>query len=215
MRNGIPYIAAGILFFYPPLASCSEMISAQVAADYWYPSSKLNKEPSVDDEAVSLFAAIEHEFSYLPNVKIRYSNVDSRSIDLDKYDFTFYYKLIEDESLHFNAGISASQYTDTQLIDEQNDKYSFDGWVWSLYAAGAIRIPDTAIEIIGEYDFSDRNGKKTADVLAGLEYAFDAGSTKVSLRGGYRVMDYTFTEIADREMDCLINGWFAGVKLAY
>ncbi len=55
----------------------------------------------------------------------------------------------------------------------------------------------------------------TADVMAGLDYVFNLSSVDFILRGGYRVMDYSFDYFAGEPVKVREEGFFTGIELNF
>lgn len=194
-------------------ALAEESYNGEVAIEQWWGGSKIDGNREDKDQTLSFYAALETDLNYLPHLKVRYSHVDVKYTELEKYDYSLYYSVLEHDVLHFDLGLTLSSYTDTRYNNkETNQEFDFDGGIWSIYASGTIKVPNTNVNIIGQYDFADRDNKKMADFTAGLNYSLLLQPIKLSLRGGYRVMDYTFFKESDKQATVFIDGWFIGIQ---
>ncbi|WP_375751552.1 TIGR04219 family outer membrane beta-barrel protein [Vibrio sp. HN007] len=209
-----------LLLPFAPNAFSAESVGISFGVDHWWSSTHNRAEDdgrNVNDDTSSFYFDIEHDVQYVPNFKLRYSSVNAPNIlSLDKYDYTFYYDIIEHELLQFDLGLTLSQYKNTKYQDLNSQGYDFNSSVWSIYAAGVIEIPNTNLDIIGQFDFADRDVMKSAEVMAGLQYRIDIPVGELALRGGYRVMDYTFKELGTPEdEELLVDGWFTGLQFSF
>jgi len=193
-------------------AMADDFYRGEVGLDYWWGSTKVNDVRYDEDKTPFLTLILETDLPYAPHFKFRYSEIDSQQTAFDKYDFTFYYDVIEHDTLALDLGINASNYQNSRYTYLGTDE-SFNMTTWGLYANGAIGIPKTDIDIIGQFDFYNSGNKKTADFIAGFEYTLALQTVDVALRTGYRVMDYTFYEDKENEATVFVDGWFIGVSV--
>ncbi len=80
----------------------------------------------------------------------------------------------------FDAGISMTQYADTDYQAKDDKRYSFDEMTFNWYAYADLSIPNTNFDIIGQFEFGNSDGIKSSDVMAGLQYN--------QLRGNFSVV---------------------------
>ena len=215
MKQCVKVLAIGCLTTCLSQAAVAQgFFRGTVGGDLWWGSTKVNKVRYDEDKTPFVTLALESDFPYIPHFKFRYSEVDADYTALEKYDYTLYYDVLDDEVFQFDLGVTFSDYKNSRytFVDSGVSR-NFDGTTWGIYANGAIGIPNTDIDIIGQYDFSDRDNKKTADFLAGFEYTLHFVPTDVALRTGYRVMDYTFYKETTDEATVFIDGWFLGFQV--
>ncbi len=98
--------------------------------------------------------------------------------------------------------------------------FSFNEMRFNWYAYADISIPNTNFDIIGQFEFGDSDGIKGSDVIAGVQYVVPLSAGELSFRGGYRVIDLEFTELAksspDNEMSYIFaDGWFLGTQFRF
>ncbi|MBD1567234.1 TIGR04219 family outer membrane beta-barrel protein [Vibrio sp. S12_S33] len=197
--------------------SAESFYGGKSGADMWWGSTKVDHTRRDDVKAPTMYFAFEHQFPYVPNASIRYTTIDADYASFDKYDYTLYYKVLERELMSFDAGITFTQYDGSQYQAENNQKYSFDKTTFNWYAYAEIQIPRTNIDVIGQFDFGDGSGVKSADLMAGLQYSFPIDAGNIALRGGYRVIDLEFTELAadTKESFVFVDGWFLGAEFEF
>lgn len=200
------------------LSTC-ELDSHHSRADAWFGDTKIDEQRRDHATAPNLFVAIEHDQPYLPHVSLRYASIDADYASFDKYDFSFYYRLLEREHMLFDAGVTLTKYSDTSYrtsISAQ-PSYSFNELTFNWYAYAELAIPNTDLDIIGQFDFGESKDIKRADVLAGLKYQ---ASDALAIRAGYRVVDLEFDDLATAtpevsESFIFINGFFVGAEFRF
>ncbi|MCG9553794.1 TIGR04219 family outer membrane beta-barrel protein [Vibrio sp. Isolate31] len=220
--NKMPLIALVGMLSLSSAVSAEEEFSytAKVGADMWWGSTKLNEVRQDDDSnSPSLYFAFEHNAPMLPNASFRYTSVDTDALAFDKYDYTFYYTLLEHKLMNFDAGVTFTQYSNSNYIEPQNGtQTSFDEFTWSFYGNAEINVPDTNFDIIGTMEFGDSSGIKSTDLMAGVQYRFPVAETEIALRGGYRVIDLDSKEFFSSELGkefVMVDGWFAGAEVRF
>ncbi|WP_017080833.1 TIGR04219 family outer membrane beta-barrel protein [Vibrio splendidus] len=220
--NKMPLIALVGMLSLSSAVSAEEEFSytAKVGADMWWGSTKLNEVRQDDDSnSPSLYFAFEHNAPMLPNASFRYTSVDADSLAFDKYDYTFYYTLLDHKLMNFDAGVTFTQYSNTNYIEPQNGtQTSFDEFTWSFYGNAEINVPETNFDIIGTMEFGDSSGIKSTDLMAGVQYRIPVAETEIALRGGYRVIDLDSEEFFSSEVGkefVMVDGWFAGAEVRF
>ena len=220
--NKMPLIALVGMLSLSSAVSAEEEFSytAKVGADMWWGSTKLNEVRQDDDSnSPSLYFAFEHNAPMLPNASFRYTSVDADSLAFDKYDYTFYYTLLDHKLMNFDAGVTFTQYSNSNYIEPQNGaQTSFDEFTWSFYGNAEINVPETNFDIIGTMEFGDSSGIKSTDLMAGVQYRIPVAETEIALRGGYRVIDLDSEEFFSSEVGkefVMVDGWFAGAEVRF
>ncbi|MCK8074409.1 TIGR04219 family outer membrane beta-barrel protein [Vibrio sp. 1CM23M] len=220
--NKMPLIAlVGMLSLSSAVSAAEEFsYTAKVGADMWWGSTKLNEVRQDDDSnSPSLYFAFEHNAPMLPNASFRYTSIDADSLAFDKYDYTFYYTLLEHKLMNFDAGVTFTQYSNSNYIEPQKGtQTSFDEFAWSFYGNAEINVPDTNFDIIGTMEFGDSSGIKSTDLMAGVQYRIPVSESEIALRGGYRVIDLDSDEFFSSELGksfVMVDGWFAGAEVRF
>ncbi len=201
-------------------AWCSDSSSVKVGADMWWPSTKIDNTRRDDANSPVLHLAYEHQLPYLPNVSFRYTKLDADYASYNKYDYNFYYNLLSRELMTFDAGIALTQYSNSEYTAKDGQKYSFNDLTFNWYARADLSIPETNFDIIGQFEFGNGSGLKSSDVLAGLQYVKKLDSGELSFRGGYRVIDLEFSDLAKSSPDTQVSyvfadGWFLGTQFKF
>ncbi|MFA0037954.1 TIGR04219 family outer membrane beta-barrel protein [Vibrio sp. 10N.261.52.A1] len=220
--NKMPLIALVGMLSLSSAVSAEEEFSytAKVGADMWWGSTKLNEvRQDEDSNSPSVYFAFEHNAPMLPNASFRYTSIDTDALAFDKYDYTFYYTLLEHKLMNFDAGLTFTQYSNSNYIEPQKGtQASFDEFTWSFYGNAEINVPDTNFDIIGTMEFGDSSGIKSTDLMAGVQYRIPVSESEIALRGGYRVIDLDSDEFFDSELGknfVMIDGWFAGAEVRF
>lgn len=221
MNKPIVAVFSSLLMMGSAPAWCADsLVGVNVAADMWFPSTKIDNTRRDDANSPVLNLAFEHQLPYLPNVSIRYTNLDADYASYDKYDYTFYYNILDRELMTFDAGISMTQYANSDYKAKDGKSYSFDDMTFNWYAHAEISVPETNIDVIGQFEFGNSDGIKSSDVIAGVQYVVPLSSGDLSFRGGYRVIDLEFTDLAtaspDNKMSYVFaDGWFLGTQFKF
>jgi|TARA_Y100000588_G_scaffold169769_1_gene183552 outer membrane protein len=220
--NKMPLIALVGMLSLSSAVSAEEEFSytAKVGADMWWGSTKLNEvRQDEDSNSPSVYFAFEHNAPMLPNASFRYTSIDTDALAFDKYDYTFYYTLLEHKLMNFDAGLTFTQYSNSNYIEPQKGtQASFDEFTWSFYGNAEINVPDTNFDIIGTMEFGDSSGIKSTDLMAGVQYRIPVSESEIALRGGYRVIDLDSDEFFDSELGknfVMVDGWFAGAEVRF
>lgn len=220
--NKMPLIALVGMLSLSSAVSAEEEFSytAKVGADMWWGSTKLNEvRQDEDSNSPSVYFAFEHNAPMLPNASFRYTSIDTDALAFDKYDYTFYYTLLEHKLMNFDAGLTFTQYSNSNYIEPQKGtQASFDEFTWSFYGNAEINVPDTNFDIIGTMEFGDSSGIKSTDLMAGVQYRIPVSESEIALRGGYRVIDLDSDEFFDSELGknfVMVDGWFAGAEIRF
>ncbi len=220
--NKMPLIAlVGMLSLSSAVFAAEEFsYTAKVGADMWWGSTKLNEvRQDEDSNSPSVYFAFEHNAPMLPNASFRYTSIDTDALAFDKYDYTFYYTLLEHKLMNFDAGLTFTQYSNSNYIEPQKGtQASFDEFTWSFYGNAEINVPDTNFDIIGTMEFGDSSGIKSTDLMAGVQYRIPVSESEIALRGGYRVIDLDSDEFFDSELGknfVMVDGWFAGAEVRF
>lgn len=221
MSKPIVAVITSVLMIGAAPAWCADsMFSVKAGADMWWPSTKIDNTRRDDANAPVFSLALDHQLPYLPNMSVRYTNVDADYATYDKYDYTFYYNILHRELMTFDAGVSMTQYADSDYQAQDAQHYSFNQMTFNWYAYADLSIPNTNFDIIGQFEFGNSDGIKSSDVMAGVQYVLPLSAGDLSIRGGYRVIDLEFTDLATNSLDnkmsyIFADGWFLGTQFRF
>ena len=203
-------------------AMAESSYTAKVGAEMWWPKTKVNEVNRDSDTTPSGYLAIEHDMPYLPDARLRYSSVDADYMAFDKLDLTLYYRLLEHDLMHFDAGVTLTDLSDTKYVNAQdiNNPVDFDGFIWAWYGYAELTVPNTHFDIIGEMNFGNNNDIKSTDLMAGVQYRLPLKETTLAFRGGYRVIDLESGKFDAKSEDLgksfiFANGFFVGAEWSF
>ncbi len=204
-------------FSIPVLAASN--FQASVGADMWFGDTKINEIRRDEAALPSVSITLENDIVLLPQVRFRYTTLDSDYLAFDKYDLTFYYRVLKRDLMHFNAGASLMNLSDTKYRNAANNQRSdFDKTTMTWFLAADLNVPNTPVDIVGEVNFADQNGFKSTDFIAALEYRMPTVGHELALRGGYRVIDLQSEKFASSTLGdpyVFVDGWFVGMRYQF
>ncbi len=185
----IALTALSLAASFPVFAESS--VSTKVGVDVWAADTKVNEVRRDSSTTGAFYAAIEHDVKYVPNARLRYTSIDADYMGFDKLDLTLYYHVLEHDLLHFDAGVTLSNLSDTKYTDAglSPRMEEFDDLIWAWYGYAEITVPNTNFDVIGEMNFGDSKGIKSTDLMAGIQYKVPLQQSQLAFRGGYRVID--------------------------
>tara|TARA_Y100001956_G_scaffold76088_2_gene84869 strand:- start:1669 stop:2337 length:669 start_codon:yes stop_codon:yes gene_type:complete len=215
-------VLAAAVMSVPAFADESSL-TTKIGAEMWWPGTKVNEVRRDSDTTPSFYAAIEHNVKYVPDARVRYSSIDADYMAFDKLDLTLYYRIFEHDLMHFDAGVTFSDLSNTKYINAEDAtrNATYDGMIWAWYGYAELTVPDTSIDIIGEMNFGDNNGIKSTDLMAGAQYRMDLDGNQLAFKGGYRVIDLEsedFRVAGGSDLGkpfVFADGWFVGAEFSF
>ncbi|KJY92617.1 iron-hydroxamate ABC transporter substrate-binding protein [Vibrio neptunius] len=216
-------ITAAAMSMASSAAMAEDSVITKVGAEAWWVDTEVNEIRRDKEVTPSVYAAIEHDIKYVPNARIRTASVDNEFMAFDKLDLTLYYQVMEHDLLHFDAGITFSNMSNTKHKNvETGQTKDFNELLWAFYGYAEMTVPDTNFDIIGEMNFGDSSGIKSTDLMAGMQYRMPLNSSTVTFRGGYRVIDLESDEFKSNIEDSTLgkpfimaNGVFLGAEYSF
>ncbi|PQJ83467.1 TIGR04219 family outer membrane beta-barrel protein [Aliivibrio sifiae] len=222
-------VASAALVLAAPAHSTEKEFTTKVAIDAWFPDGKVgSKDGAVRDNDVdasqAFSIAFEHPYPYLPNLKVRYTQVKADRFEYDQIDYTGYYKLLDTNGLQFDVGLTLMQFANGEFnkggsVDPNKlANQSFDETALNMYADASMHIPDTNFHIFGQYDFGSSSDTRTMDGQAGVKYILPVDAVDVEFKVGYRVMDHEFGYFEGFDSDqanVMVDGWFGGLSFDF
>ncbi|MCG9723923.1 TIGR04219 family outer membrane beta-barrel protein [Vibrio brasiliensis] len=199
-------------------AFAESSLTTKFGAEMWLPDTKVNEVTRDGDATASAYVAVEHDVKYVPDARLRYTSVDADYTAFDKLDLTLYYRVMEHDLMHFDAGMTFSDLSGTKYINpENNARATFDKMIWAWYGYAEITVPNTNFDVIGEMNFGNSDGIKSTDLMAGMQYRMPVGENTLAFRGGYRVIDLESEEFPNTKGDPFVfaNGFFAGAEFSF
>lgn len=200
-------------------AYAESTLTTKLGAEIWWPNTKVNEVDRENDTTPNVYATIEHDVKYVPDVRLRYSSVDADYMAFDKIDLTLYYQIFEHDLMSFDAGFTLSDLNDTHYRNaDTNAQVNYDGVIWAWHGYAEIAVPDTQFDVIGEMNFGDSRGIKSTDLMAGVQYQPDWQDSRWLVKAGYRVVDLESDDFRVAEGSELgkpfvfADGWFLGAE---
>ncbi|MEF1250441.1 TIGR04219 family outer membrane beta-barrel protein [Vibrio owensii] len=204
---------------YPCFAEQESSFTTTVGTEVWVADTKVNEVRRDSDTTGTFYAAIEHDVKYVPNARLRYSSVDADYMGFDKLDLTLYYQILEHDLMHFDAGLTFSNLSDTKYVDAGTNARTedFDELIWAWYGYAEITVPNTNFDVIGEMNFGDNKGIKSTDLMAGVQYRIPFQESELTFRGGYRVIDLESEEFLSSlgKEFIFADGFFVGAQYSF
>ncbi|EPG0370752.1 TPA: TIGR04219 family outer membrane beta-barrel protein [Photobacterium damselae] len=188
-------------------AQADTLLGVKVGADAWFADSKVAGHTD-DSTSGSYYVSLEHFIPLVPNVEIRYNNIDANNAKFDQTDFTAYYEILDNDLVALDLGLTMTKFSSAQVLGGRN----FDEWQPSLYGNAEIGIPMTPLAAFTKLNYGSYDGTQTFDGQAGVKFTLPLVVADLNLRGGYRMMDYDFDKARN---DVKLDGWFLGAEVDF
>lgn len=163
---------------------------------------KTSYHKSNDDTAnVAGYFAFEHPIPIIPNIKMKYSDLDNDATDSSSsYNGILYYELFDNKTFEFDFGLA---YSNIKILGHTED-------LGQGYLAAKVHF-SPYIHIFGEHVGGSFSDNDAYDTEAGLQYTINPKShiVNIGIRGGYRYQSLKFDHLPNRQTT---EGWFAGVE---
>ncbi|MCP4956913.1 MAG: TIGR04219 family outer membrane beta-barrel protein [Photobacterium aquimaris] len=208
MKKVVLSIAAAMTLVAALPAQADTLLGVKVGADAWFTNAKVNGHKS-DDTSTSYYASFEHFIPLVPNVMVRYNDIDTGNVNFEQSDFTAYYEILDNDLVALDLGVTMTKFAGVK-IQHQN---SFSDWQPTVYAAAELGIPATPLAVFAQANAGKYDGTRLFDGQAGVKYTLGLVAVDLNLRAGYRMMDYDFKK--SNSSDVELNGWFAGVEVDF
>lgn len=177
-----------------------------------------------------LSASVEHPVPFVPNVRVRYADLQSKTInndarlkiDANSTDFIAYYEVM-DNIVSLDLGLGAKRISGQQLA---NDRQYLDlGTTLPMaYASAGVKLPFTGLSAKAELGLARSHKNKATDALAEIQYKFiDKALIDVGAKVGYRLIDLDYNKVIypafaqDGQYPYKVNfkGPYAGVEIHF
>ncbi|WP_036815951.1 TIGR04219 family outer membrane beta-barrel protein, partial [Photobacterium sanctipauli] len=150
----------------------------------------------------------EHFIPLIPNVRLRYTDVDNGNVSFGQTDYTAYYEILDNDAVAFDIGVNMTKFNSGKFAGE-----SFSEWQPSLYGNVEVGIPMTFLSVFGDLNYGKYDSTTTIDGQLGMKWSIPLVAADLNLRGGYRVMDYDFDFVKSSAGEFKTDGWFLGVEI--
>ena len=207
----------------------ADFIGVKASTDYWKYSADLSNPASPqsqpqleDDHGMSFSVAVEHPVPFLPNAKIKHSNlqaesdqslagVKSHQVDLDYSDFILYYEIL-DNIVSADVGFGAKRL-EGDIRQNVTQTQEVSSTVPMIYGEAGIKLPFTGLSARAEASFAALDDEKITDVQAELKYNFvESMLVDVGAKAGYRILDIQLEEGSDQEAKLKFKGPYIGLE---
>lgn len=186
----------------------ADFIGVNIDANNWFYNSTAKSQkfktqtdfPSNNALQVSL--ALEHAVPILPNVKVKYTQLNNDinqqlgtlaadHIELTNSNYLLYYKVL-DNVVNLDVGFGVTQLDGKLNLFRRNtyEQYTLDGNAAAVYAQFGAKLPFTGLSTRAEYTYSQALDVKVHDAQAEIQYDFlrKKSLVDVGAKVGYRYM---------------------------
>ena len=208
MKKVVLSVAAAMTLAAALPAQADTLLGIKVGADAWFTNARVDNHKS-DDVSQSYYASFEHFIPLVPNVMVRYNNVNTGDVEFGQSDFTAYYEILDNDLVSLDLGVTMTKFGAVSI--HQGD--SFNDWQPTIYGSAELGIPATPLTVFAQANAGKYDGTRLFDGQAGVKYTLGLALADLNLRAGYRMMDYDFKKSTTGDVE--LNGWFAGVEVDF
>lgn len=230
-------LMSGLLFsLLFPLNSYADVIGVKADASYWNFNGSSKNEASAqqlprDNDLKrqgtgQLSIALEHPIPLLPNVKIKYVNLDSQSevgsgfgsdVELNNTNYILYYELL-DNIVSADIGVAATHLDGEvrQTSAALSQRYDLSDFLPSLYAQAGVKLPFTGLSLKAEGSYGRLDDTRINDFQGELQYDFiDNFVVDMGAKLGYRIMniDHKQDHLGDLKLE--FKGPYIGLDVHF
>lgn len=182
---------------------------------------KLLADQDIDrDGSVMASLAFEHPIPVIPNIKLKYTQLDTETesdiafakteINLDHTDLILYYEIL-DNIIKADIGVGATKLNGD--VKQFGQKTDIDEYVPILYAEAGAKLPFTGLSAKAEATYTNANDVKITDAQAELQYDFiQSIALDLGAKVGYRVLNIELTDLDNRDMNFEFKGPYIGLN---
>jgi len=186
---------------------------------------------SDNETALSYFIALEHGVPFVPNFKIKHSNIDGNFINqldvcppenpcnspidlnLSHTDFTLYYELL-DNWVNLDLGLSAIYFNGNKDFSNLNDfsQIDYSETVPAVYGKAEFKFPTTDLSASLTANVGTFSDKSISDMELAAKYKFALGFI---IEAGYRkqIIDLEYSN--QIKVDATSSGVFAALNFDF
>ncbi|MDI1225075.1 MULTISPECIES: TIGR04219 family outer membrane beta-barrel protein [Acinetobacter] len=185
------------------------------------PYTGLNAKHDLDTKGtIQASVAFEHPIPIIPNVKLKYTKLDTETesnnefaktkIDLDHTDLILYYEIL-DNIVKADVGVGATKLNGTVKQFSQN--VDVDEYAPILYAEAGAKLPFTGLSAKAEATYTNVNDVKITDAQAEIQYDFVKSIVlDLGAKVGYRVLNIELSDLDNRDMKFNFKGPYIGLN---
>lgn len=172
---------------------------------------------------VQASVAFEHPIPIIPNVKLKYTNLDTETesdnaiqelakteINLDHTDLILYYEIL-DNIVKADIGVGATRLNGT--VKQFSNSIDVDEYSPIIYATAGAKLPFTGLSVNAEATYTNVNDVKITDAQAELQYDFVKSiALDLGAKVGYRMLNIELTDLDKRDMKFDFKGPYIGLN---
>ena len=185
------------------------------------PYAGINNQYDLDKKGtIQASIAFEHPIPIIPNVKLKYTKLDTETeakfdlakteINLDHTDLILYYEIL-DNVVKADVGIGATKLNGT--VQQFSRNINVDEYSPIIYAEVGVKLPFTGLSAKAEATYTNVNDVKITDAQAEFQYDFvktiflDLGA-----KVGYRILNIELNDIDKSDMKFDFKGPYIGLN---
>lgn len=206
----------------------ADVIALKANIDYWQYNADMNHPQQIptnseldDDHSLAFSAAFEHPIPFLPNAKIKHTNLKADSqessddvhrnqLDLDYTDFILYYEIL-DNLVNLDAGFGLKRL-DGNIRKNYMAVQDLSGNLPMFYAQGGVKLPFTGLSANAEVSVAALSDDRITDAQIDLKYNFvETALVDIGAKAGYRILDMQIDRDAETETKFKFKGPYLGI----
>lgn len=205
----------------------ADFIGLKGDVSYWNFDGKANidkkhlADQDIDtDGTVQASVAFEHPIPIIPNIKLKYTKLDTETessidlakteINLDHTDLIFYYEIL-DNVVKADVGVGATKLNGT--VKQFAQSVDVDEYAPIIYAEAGAKLPFTGLSAKAEATYTNVNDVKITDAQAELQYDFvQSIALDLGLKAGYRILNIDLNDLDNRDMKFEFKGPYVGLN---
>lgn len=164
--------------------------------------------------------AFEHPIPIIPNVKLKYTKLDTETdsntdlakteINLNHTDLILYYELL-DNIVKADVGVGATKLNGT--VKQFSHTTDVDEYSPIIYAEVGAKLPFTGLSAKAEATYTNVNDVKITDAQAEVQYDFVKSIIlDLGAKVGYRVLNIELNDIDKSDMKFDFKGPYIGLN---
>ncbi|MGO2012623.1 MAG: TIGR04219 family outer membrane beta-barrel protein [Pseudoalteromonas sp.] len=236
-----------------PAVQADTLLGLYIGADGWHSDNSgsfadkgnMQAFDFEDETYTSYYAALEHPIPLVPNIKLKYTDLElngSASLDegfefgdavfplgssvntvsdLSHVDYILYYEIFDNDLVSIDLGLNAKQFDGEITVRDSatglnTETVEFSGFVPLAYGRAEVGLPLTGLSVFFEGSLLAIDDSKVQDYQAGIAYALlDNLAIDLDVKAGYRSMTLELDDIDGIYTDIDASGPFAGVQIHF
>lgn len=172
---------------------------------------------------VQASVAFEHPIPVIPNVKLKYTQLDTETesnntveelakteINLDHTDLILYYEIL-DNIVKADIGVGATRLNGD--VKQFGTSVDIDEYSPIIYAEVGAKLPFTGLSAKAEATYTNVNDVKITDAQAEFQYDFVKSiALDLGAKVGYRVLNIELNDLDKRDMKFNFKGPYIGLN---